>query len=103
MSKKTRKTTKQTARKPAGRKAVAAATKRPAAAADSATVARIALALESIAASLGKSAAGPSGADSLKKADAFVWHPPGSVHAPSSADGCELLVVLPKAIEIVRP
>jgi quercetin dioxygenase-like cupin family protein len=35
--------------------------------------------------------------------DAFVWHPPGSVHAPSSADGCELLVVLPKAIEIVRP
>lgn len=77
MSKKTRKTTKQTARKPAGRKAVPAATKRPAAAADGATVARIALALESIAASLGKSAAGPSGADSLKKADAFVWHPNG--------------------------
>ena len=77
MSKKTRKTTKQTATKTAARKAAPAATKRPAAATDGATVARIALALESIAASLNKSAAGPSGADSLKKADAFVWHPNG--------------------------
>jgi anti-sigma factor ChrR (cupin superfamily) len=33
--------------------------------------------------------------------DAFVWHPPGSIHTPSSADGCVLLVVLPKAIELV--
>jgi anti-sigma factor ChrR (cupin superfamily) len=33
--------------------------------------------------------------------DAFVWHPPGSIHTPSSPDGCELIVVLPKAIEIV--
>ena len=34
--------------------------------------------------------------------DAYVWHPPGSIHRPSSPDGCELLVVLPKAIEIVE-
>ena len=77
MAKKTRKTTKQTATKRPAGKAAPAATKRPAAGADSATAARIALALERIAASLGKSAAGPSGADSLKKADAFVWHPNG--------------------------
>jgi anti-sigma factor ChrR (cupin superfamily) len=33
--------------------------------------------------------------------DAYVWHPPGSIHTPSSPDGCALIVVLPKAIEIV--
>ena len=33
--------------------------------------------------------------------DAYVWHPPGSIHTPSSADGAVILVVLPKAIEIV--
>jgi quercetin dioxygenase-like cupin family protein len=33
--------------------------------------------------------------------DAYVWHPPGSVHAPSSPDGAVILVMLPKAIEIV--
>ena len=58
-------------------KAVKAATKSPAAAADSETRARIALALESIAANLNASAAKPSTPDSLKNADAFVWHPSG--------------------------
>lgn len=76
MSKKTRKTTKQTATKAASRKAAPAATKRPAATAD-AENGRIALALESIAASLNASAAKPSNADSLKGADAFVWQPNG--------------------------
>jgi anti-sigma factor ChrR (cupin superfamily) len=32
---------------------------------------------------------------------AYVWHPPGSIHAPSSPGGCELIVVLPRAIEIL--
>ncbi len=77
MSKKARKTTKQSVTKRPSRKAAAAATKRPAATADAATTARIALALESIAASLNASAAKPSNADSLKAADAFVWQPNG--------------------------
>ncbi len=33
--------------------------------------------------------------------DAFVYHPPGSIHTPSSPGGAELIVVLPKAIELV--
>ncbi len=81
MSKKTRKTTKQTATKAASRKAAPAATKRPASKTD-AENGRIALALESIAASLNASAAKPSNADSLKGADAFVWHAAGHELAP---------------------
>jgi hypothetical protein len=77
MAKKARKTTKQTATKRLSRTAAPAATKRPAAKADAANAARIALALESIAASLNASAAKPANADSLKAADAFVWQPNG--------------------------
>lgn len=29
----------------------------------------------------------------------YVWHPPGSAHAPSSRDGCVVFVVLPAPIE----
>jgi anti-sigma factor ChrR (cupin superfamily) len=29
----------------------------------------------------------------------YVWHPPGSSHAPSSRDGCVVFVVLPAPIE----
>ncbi|CAN5169367.1 ATP-binding protein [soil metagenome] len=64
----------ETARKARSASAVKTATKRPAASGD-ATAARIALALESIAASLNASAVKPSNTDSLKAADAFVWHP----------------------------
>jgi hypothetical protein len=77
MSKKTRKTTKQTATKRTSRRAVPAATKRPATPTDAETTARITVALESIAASLNASAPRPSNADSLKNADAFVWQPSG--------------------------
>jgi predicted AAA+ superfamily ATPase len=81
MSKKARKTTKQTATKRLSRtaasKAAPAATKRPAAKADAIDAARIAHALESIAASLNASTPRPSSADSLKSADAFVWQPTG--------------------------
>lgn len=31
----------------------------------------------------------------------YIWHPEGSVHRPSSRDGCIVLVVLPKAIELI--
>lgn len=34
-------------------------------------------------------------------AGSYVWHPPGSVHAPRSEQGCLLFVSLPKPIEIV--
>jgi quercetin dioxygenase-like cupin family protein len=34
-------------------------------------------------------------------AGTYVWHPPGSVHRPSSAKGATVLIVLPAAIEIV--
>ncbi|UCE02769.1 MAG: cupin domain-containing protein [Candidatus Latescibacterota bacterium] len=32
-------------------------------------------------------------------AHTFVYHPPGSVHHPSSPDGCTLLITLPAHIE----
>ena len=79
MSKKPNKKASKAATKARPGKAIKTATKRPAAAVDSAAQARIALALESIAASLNNSAARSSSADSLKKADAFVWHPNGQL------------------------
>ncbi len=33
--------------------------------------------------------------------NAYVFHPPGSVHAPSSPGGAEILVLLPQAIRLV--
>jgi anti-sigma factor ChrR (cupin superfamily) len=33
----------------------------------------------------------------------YVHHPPGSVHKPSSREGCLLLVTLPRPIEVVEP
>jgi anti-sigma factor ChrR (cupin superfamily) len=32
----------------------------------------------------------------------YVWHPPGSVHAPRSATGCTVFVVLPAPIELLE-
>ena len=67
----------KTAAKARPGKAIKSATKRPAAASDHAIQARMLAALESIAASLSASAVKPSGADSLKAAEAFVWQPNG--------------------------
>jgi predicted AAA+ superfamily ATPase len=72
MSKKSRKTTPR-----ATRKSAAAATKRPAAASGHDTTERIAQALEAIAAHLSASSPTAAGADSIRSADAFVWHPDG--------------------------
>jgi len=77
MSKKPNKKASKAAAKARPAKAVKSATKRPVASPKADAGARIALALESIAASLTASAAKPSGADSLKTADAFVWQPNG--------------------------
>jgi predicted AAA+ superfamily ATPase len=72
MSKKSRKTTPR-----ATRKSAAAATKRPAAASGHDTTERIAQALEAIAAHLSAASPTAAGADSIRSADAFVWHPDG--------------------------
>ena len=33
----------------------------------------------------------------------YVYHPPGSVHRPSSREGCRLVVLLPRMIEELEP
>jgi len=77
MSKKPRKTASRASVKARPGKSVRTAAKRPAAKNDGDLALRIARALESIAASLNASAAKSSDIDSLKSADAFVWHPNG--------------------------
>ena len=34
-------------------------------------------------------------------AGSYVYHPPGSRHRPSSKEGCQLFVTLPKPIELL--
>lgn len=34
-------------------------------------------------------------------AGSYLWHPPGSVHRPSSEQGCVVLVVLPRGVEVL--
>jgi uncharacterized protein len=85
MSKKPKKTAKKTPQKTtsraaprsAQRKSTAIAAKRPAATSERETSERIAHALESIAAHLSAASPKSSTADSLDRADAFVWHPDG--------------------------
>jgi uncharacterized protein len=81
MSKKPSKTSsrapsKAAAKRPAPKPRTAAA-KRPRAAKPPAMDERIAIALEAIAAGMAAAAPNRSGADSLAKADAFIWHPDG--------------------------
>jgi predicted AAA+ superfamily ATPase len=77
MAKKTSKTAaKAASRKPAGR-AMTAATKRPPATLTNGHAARIADALEAIAAHLSVNVPATGSADSFNSADAFVWHPDG--------------------------
>ena len=77
MSKKPSKTGARKPAKAALRKLRPAAAKRPRQVAADGDQARIACALESIAAHLAAGTAKPDAADSLKAADAFVWHPDG--------------------------
>lgn len=34
-------------------------------------------------------------------AGSYIWHPPGSAHRPFSKEGCEVLVILPEAVELL--
>ena len=31
----------------------------------------------------------------------YVYHPPGSAHRPTSAEGCVVLITLPKSVEVL--
>jgi uncharacterized protein len=81
MSKKPGKTAPRKAAKPAPKRPApaskAAAAKRPRVAKPPAMDERIALALEAIAAGMAAAAPKLDNADSLERADAFVWHPDG--------------------------
>ena len=77
MSRKPRKTASRASSRSAAQKPAAVAAKRPATALEGDAPARIARALETIAAHLSATAPLPAMADSLGNADAFVWHPNG--------------------------
>jgi uncharacterized protein len=77
MSKKTRKTASRSSSRPALQKAARVAAKRPMTAQESDAPARIARALEAIAAHLSAAAPPRALAQTFGDADAFVWHPNG--------------------------
>ncbi|WP_445487796.1 ATP-binding protein [Rhodopseudomonas sp. RCAM05734] len=77
MTKKPNKTSRRAVAKPAARKPAKAAAKRPRATKPPAMDERIARALETIAASMAAASPTAANADSLKSADAFIWHPDG--------------------------
>src|SRR5579871_1571197 len=77
MSRKPRKSASAASARTASAKAQKIAPKRPAALAETDTPARIARALEAIAAHLSASSLAAQNAESFANADAFVWHPNG--------------------------
>ncbi len=77
MAKKSKKTAAKATPRRSARAAKTAATKRPPDALTDGHTARIADALEAIAAQLSANAPAANSADSLNSADAFVWHPDG--------------------------
>ncbi len=77
MSRKSRKRASTALSKSGSAKAKTGASKRPAALAETDTPARIARALEAIAAHLSASSLAAQNAESFANADAFVWHPNG--------------------------
>jgi uncharacterized protein len=77
MSRKARKTSSTALSRAASAKARKVASKRPIQSAEADAPARIALALEAIAAHLSAGAAAAPGPESFAHADAFVWHPNG--------------------------
>ena len=77
MARKTNKTAAKAASRVSGKATKTAATKRPPAALTDGHAARIADALEAIAAHLSAATPAAGSADSFNSADAFVWHPDG--------------------------
>jgi uncharacterized protein len=77
MSRKPRKTASRPAARTAVERTATVAAKRPTTVRNDDTPARIARALEAIAAHLSASASAPPGPETFANADAFVWHPNG--------------------------
>jgi len=77
MSRKPRKTASRPASRAAAERTATIAAKRPTTVRNDDTPARIARALEAIAAHLSASASAPPGPETFANADAFVWHPNG--------------------------
>jgi len=104
MSKKPRKTTSRSSSRPAVQKAARVAAKRPTtarnAAQDSDAPARIARALEAIAAHLSASAPPPAASGSFGNADAFVWHPNGRLSEVKRVSRVDLFLL--KGIDRMR-
>jgi predicted AAA+ superfamily ATPase len=100
MSKKTRKTGSARPLKAIAPKSATAATKRPPASAQHDNTARIAAALETIAAHLSAHAAPPLASHSFADADAFVWHPNGRLTKVPRVSRVELTLL--KGIDRMR-
>ncbi len=100
MSKKTRKTASARPLKAIAPKSATAATKRPLASAQHDNTARIAAALETIAAHLSANAAPPLASHSFADADAFVWHPNGRLTKVPHVSRVELTLL--KGIDRMR-
>ncbi len=100
MSKKTRKSALAPALKATARKSAKAAAKRPVTATKDDNAARIAAALEAIAAHLSAGAPAPLTSHSFADADAFVWHPNGRLTKVGRVSRVELTLL--KGIDRMR-
>ena len=100
MSKKSRKTGSRATSKAVSVKSAPTATKRPAASSKPDTTERIARALEAIASHLSAASPTSATADSLGRADAFVWHPDGRLAPVPHVSRVDLGLL--KGIERVR-
>jgi uncharacterized protein len=100
MSRKPRKNTSGASARTASAKAKKIAPKRPAAPAEADTPARIARALEAIAAHLSASSLAAQTPESFANADAFVWHPDGRLTEVARVSRVEISLL--KGIDRMR-
>ena len=100
MSKITRKSVSATARKAVAKKAAKLPAKRPPASSPDDNAARIATALEAIAAHLSESRPPRQQPFSFAEADAFVWHPNGRLSTVGRVSRVELMLL--KGIDRMR-
>ena len=100
MAKKPDKTAAKAAPKKLAKAAARSATKRPASTLADGHAARIAVALEAIAAHLSANAPAADSADILTSADAFVWHPDGRLSPVPKVSRVEIALL--KGIDRMR-
>jgi predicted AAA+ superfamily ATPase len=100
MAKKPDKTAAEAAPKKPAKAAAKSATKRPASTLTDGHAARIAVALEVIAAHLSANAPASDSADILTSADAFVWHPDGRLSPVPNVSRVEIALL--KGIDRMR-